>query len=303
MVDVRLLLDTGPTAAEVERIRATFRAWDLDAAVEGHSYGGPPPTSAFLIVVNTQLPVLLSRLTDTGLDKLVTSLLSLRADPGQWGKSHVVKLEDAHSGLGVVCHAAVPSHAYAALLALDLSAFDRDSPPLQMEWNPALDIWQARLLDLAERATVRIPRLPAGQDGPRLRRLDEAEMTELWRLVTHGSVITKRRAKIILAGAVGWNIDSIARRVVVSREHVSAVVSDFNAVGLAALAPGFEGRQVTLAGRELDDALAVARRRPSEFGLPGSRWRPAVLAEFLVTEGLVEDITPGGAEELIHGTR
>ncbi|MFJ3933881.1 helix-turn-helix domain-containing protein [Streptomyces sp. NPDC090029] len=307
MVDVRVLLDTGPTSAEVDRVHAAFRGWDMDATVEGHSYGGPPPTSCFLIVVNTQLPAFLARLTDTDsgvsdLERLVTSLLALRSNPHHWGRPHVVKLEDAQSGLGVICDTEVPSRAYDALLSLDLSHFDRDSPPLQIEWNPALGIWQAKLLGVARRTMLRVPLRPAADEGlPRLRRLNDAEVTELWRLVDPGSdsAITRRRASIVLATAVGWNIASVAQRVAVSENHILAVIHNFNNAGFAALSPDFEGCRVAPTAQETRDAVAVAGRSPGEFGLPGRSWTATTLAEFLVTEGLVEDIGPTAANELM----
>ncbi|MFC6080469.1 COG3415 family protein [Sphaerisporangium aureirubrum] len=295
MVTARVLLDTGPTPAEAARIRAAFHARGMTATVEGHSYGGPPPTSAFLIVVNTRLPVFLARFTGADLEELVTSLLALRADPAQWGRRHVVKLEDADSGLGVLCDAEVPPRAYAALLTLDLAHFDRDSPPLRVEWSPALGLWRARLIDLPRDAMVRVPRLAeSGADPALLRTLDEAEKSALWRLVDPGadSAISRRRAGIVLASAVGWSAASVARRTAVREALVRAVIRDFNDAGFAALEPGFEAARPAQTAGEREDALAAARH-----GAAG--WTPETLAEFLVAEGLVEDITPTAAKELM----
>ena len=44
----------------------------------------------------------------------------------------------------------------------------------------------------------------------------------------------------------------------------------------------------------------VAKSKPAEHGLPFSRWSLAKLAEFLVAEGVVEDISHEGLRELLR---
>jgi hypothetical protein len=44
----------------------------------------------------------------------------------------------------------------------------------------------------------------------------------------------------------------------------------------------------------------IAKSRPAEHGLPFSRWSLAKLADFLVAEGVVDDISHEGLRELLH---
>nr|WP_062330532.1 helix-turn-helix domain-containing protein [Herbidospora sakaeratensis] len=299
MVDVRLLLDTGPTEAEVARVEARFAAHGLTVTTEGHSYGGPPPTSAFLIVVNTLLAPFLDRLTPGDLAALTADLLALRADPARWGRPHRLKFEDAQTGHAVLMDAGLPPAAYTALLDLDLARFDRGAPPVQVEWHPALALWQARLITVAGRATVPIP--ARGPAEPRLRPLTERETGELWRLIDpSGSEITRRRAAAVLSSSQGWNAGSVARRLLLSERRVRALVDEFNTAGLASLSPDYTGvHQVEPGPDRRAAARAAARRTPADFGRPDVCWSPAALAEFLVAEGLLEDVTPELLKEVL----
>ncbi|MGH3226805.1 MAG: IS630 family transposase, partial [Streptosporangiaceae bacterium] len=55
----------------------------------------------------------------------------------------------------------------------------------------------------------------------------------------------------------------------------------------------------TLAQRR--DIKKTAKSKPAEHGLPFSRWSLAKLADFLVAEGVVEDISHEGLRELLRG--
>ncbi|MEO3795859.1 hypothetical protein ABGB14_37125 [Nonomuraea sp. B10E15] len=48
------------------------------------------------------------------------------------------------------------------------------------------------------------------------------------------------------------------------------------------------------------DIKKIAKSRPAERGLPFSRWSRAKLADFLVAEGVVEDISHEGLRELLR---
>jgi hypothetical protein len=54
----------------------------------------------------------------------------------------------------------------------------------------------------------------------------------------------------------------------------------------------------TLAQRR--EIKKIAKSRPAEHGLPFSRWSLAKLADFLVAEGVVEDISHEGLRELLR---
>ncbi len=56
--------------------------------------------------------------------------------------------------------------------------------------------------------------------------------------------------------------------------------------------------QFTLAQRR--EIKKIAKSRPAGHGLPFSRWSLARLADFLVAEGVVEDISHEGLRELLR---
>lgn len=304
MVSVQVLLDTGPTQAEAARVCRAFARHGMDAAVQGHSYGGPPPVSAFTIVVSTQLPHFLDLFSERpgDLHALVGALLELRADPGQWGKPHGARLEDTSSGLAVHCDPGLPAPAYAALLGLDLTSFDRGSPPLAVQWHPDLARWQACLLNTGRRLVRRIPtRQEAESAGARVRRLQDEETTALRDMSerAHHSAVTRHRAAVVLHSAAGWSTGSLAKNLVVSEMRARATIRDFNAAGLAALAVDFPATIPGPTPQEAHDARDIARQPPARYGRQEHGWEPAGFADFLVAEGIVDDITPSAARTLL----
>ncbi|MEV7229942.1 hypothetical protein AB0M79_23430 [Polymorphospora sp. NPDC051019] len=322
-LQVRVLLDTGPTADEVDRMEALFDGCGMAAYAEGHSYGGPPPTSAFLIVLNIPLAPFLDTFAGTGTDAgtgtepdtvgdgaarlaaVVRTLQAMRADEELWGRPHGVKLEDSHSGHGVLLEAGLPDAAYDALLDLDLSGLDQWAIPVQLEWHPALHTWQARLTTVPRRFARRVPLRARAADSPRARQCDDAEIGELWRLAGSAEVpaVTWQRAQIVLLSAQGSNIASIAQHTVTGAGRVRAVIRNFNDDGFASFDPGYDrGERPQPTPAELRDARAVAARGPAAYGLTGPAWDVATLGDFLVREGVVEDVDPDWLAALLTGT-
>ncbi|HEY0637109.1 MAG TPA: helix-turn-helix domain-containing protein [Pseudonocardiaceae bacterium] len=308
---VRILLDTGPTPEEVGDIWSWFDAHGMDAECEGHSYGGPPITSAFLMVVNAALAPFLDRFAPRGVDQgdgagegggaaafraLIGRLHALRADVGRWGRPHGVKLEDSHAGHTVWLPPDLPAEAYEALLTVDVSGFDRDVPMVQLEWSAALGCWQSALTTQPRRLARRAPLRRHGVDNPRCRDLDEAEVGALWQLAGQGdtpSVVTLQRARVVLWSALGWNVVSIGQRTLMSRERVRAIIRNFNADGFDCLGLGYAGGEPAKpTSEEQRDAEQVAANPPSRYGVAADRWDAVTLAEFLVGEGVVEDVHP-----------
>lgn len=307
---VRVLLDTGPTEDEVRDIRGWFDAVGMDAVCEGHSYGGPPPTSAFLIVVNSPLAPFLDLFAerDSGwhaFEELIGRLQAMRADVRRWGQPHGVKLEDSHSGHTVWLPARLPSAAYQALMGVDPSGFDRHVPPVQVEWSQRLGCWQAALTTEPRRLARRAPQRWRAADSPRVRELTEAELGRLWQLAGHGdtpSVVTLQRARVVLWSALGWNVASIAQRTLMGVPRVRAVIRNFNTDGFGCLWLDYRGGEAAKPTyEEQRDAELVAARAPSNFGLPGTAWDPCRLGEFLVGEGVVEDADLCWLESLLAG--
>jgi transposase len=298
----RVLLDTGPTDEDVREIEAAFRSVNMNADVEGHPFGGPPP-SAFLIVVNVPLVAFLDSFFAwehdgaVQLGRLARRLMAIRKEARRWGKPHDLKLEDATSSLGVLIPHDLPDSAYGALLEVDLSGFDRGSPPLAVAWNRRLGRWQALPSALARQVARRLPtrRSAAVAEPFGVREIDWEETRRLWRLADGGagSVVTWQRAEIVLWSATGWSIAAIARKTLMSERRVLAVVRNFNLDGFASLALEYAaGQPAELTLEEEREVRRVARGRPGDYALPFPAWDPASLAEFLVTEGVVEDISP-----------
>ncbi len=116
-----------------------------------------------------------------------------------------------------------------------------------------------------------------------------------------GSVVTWRRAQMVLWPTQGMSVPQIAGLAFTSEDRVRDVLHNFNADGFGSLYPRYRGGRppvFTLAQRR--EIKKVAKSRPAEHGLPFSRWSLAKLAEFLVAEGVVEDISHEGLRELLH---
>ncbi len=305
---VRILLDTGPTSAEIDEITGLFATVGMTVTIEGHSYGGPPPTSAFLIVVNAPLAPMLDRFAldpDAGppaFEHLVGRLQKLRADRRRWGRPHTVRLEDATNGLDVSLPAGTPSEAYAALLDLDLSRIDRNSPAMRITWHDSLRRWTAERLDAPRAIAHRLHQRDDDGSQPTVRQGGPGQVAELWRLVGHAgdSAVTWQRASVVLWSVLGFSVSSIAGRTMMRPDRIGAVIRNFNRHGFASLAPGYpDGEPVQPSPAEHHDAWWIARRSPAEFGLPGAAWAPASLAEFLVGTGVAEDVDPKWLQDLL----
>ncbi|MBS2547155.1 helix-turn-helix domain-containing protein [Catenulispora sp. NL8] len=326
LLETRLLLDTGPTAQEVREIQRRFAALDLAVTAEGHSYGGPPPTSAFLIVLNAPVARLLDHFAaeiaegPDRLRELVDFLRSLRADPRRWGRPHAVTIEDAANGITATLAAELPRAAYEGLLAVDVSAVGRGSSPVDLAWDPRLERWTATLTEAPMPVARRLPTRAgsgAGSAEPSVVGLGTAEIAGLWRVV-HGvgdgvgvsdgigvgvgdSAVRWQRAYVVLYSSMGWTTASIAARTMLSPERVRTVIRNFNRDGFAALETLYAGGDAPLRMTEAEhrDAAAAVRRGPHCFGLTDrSEWDAESLAQVLVGQGIVEDVDARWLEEL-----
>ena len=137
----------------------------------------------------------------------------------------------------------------------------------------------------------------------RVREIDDDEGNRLMRIVRRGSgsVVTWRRAQMVLWSAQGMSVQQIAGLAFTSEDRVRDVLHNFNADGFDSLYPRYRGGRppvFTLAQRR--EIKKIAKSKPGEHGLPFSRWSLAKLAEFLVAEGVVEDISHEGLRELLR---
>ena len=146
------------------------------------------------------------------------------------------------------------------------------------------------------------------QTGPvaervRVREIDDDEGRRLVRIVRRdsGSVVTWRRAQMVLLSAQGMDVAGIAKVAFTSEDRVRDVIHNFNADGFTSLYPKYKGGRppkFTLVARR--EVKKIAKSRPAEHGLPFSTWSLAKLADFLVAEGVVDDISHEGLRILLR---
>jgi transposase len=115
-----------------------------------------------------------------------------------------------------------------------------------------------------------------------------------------GSVVTWRRAQMVLLSAQGMDAARIAEVTFTSPDRVRDVIHNFNADGFDALYPRYRGgRPPTFTLPERQQIKTIALSRPTDHDLPFSTWSLAKLADFLVAEGVVEDISHEGLRALL----
>ncbi len=97
---------------------------------------------------------------------------------------------------------------------------------------------------------------------------------------------------MVLLSAQGMDVSQIAEVAFTSPDRVRAVIHNFNADGFESLYPRYVGGRpptFTLPQRRKIKKLALSR--PQDHDLPFSTWSLSKLAEFLVAEGVVDDIS------------
>jgi transposase len=137
----------------------------------------------------------------------------------------------------------------------------------------------------------------------RVREIDDDEGRRLVRIVRRGtgSVVTWRRAQMVLLSAQGMDAAAIARVAFTSEDRVRDVIRNFNADGFGSLYPKYKGgRPPKFSLPQRREIKKIARSRPAEHGLPFSAWSLSKLADFLVAEGVVDDISHEGLRALLR---
>lgn len=136
-----------------------------------------------------------------------------------------------------------------------------------------------------------------------VRAINNEEGNRLLRIVrrSSGSVVTWRRAQMVLLSAQGMDAARIAEVTFSSADRVRDVIHNFNADGFDALYPRYRGgRPPTFTLPERREIKRLALSRPTDHDLPFSTWSLAKLADFLVAEGVVEDISHEGLRALLR---
>ena len=136
-----------------------------------------------------------------------------------------------------------------------------------------------------------------------MREIDDDEGQRLVRIIRRGSgsVVTWRRAQMVLLSAPGMDVPAIAKVAFTSEDRVRDVIRNFNADGFGSLYPKYKGGRppkFTLPQRR--EIKKIAKSRPAEHDLPFSTWSLSKLAEFLVAEGVVDDISHEGLRILLR---
>ena len=141
------------------------------------------------------------------------------------------------------------------------------------------------------------------REGVRVREITNEEGNRLLRIVrrSSGSVVTWRRAQMVLLSAQGMDVAQIAKVAFTSPDRVRAVLHNFNEDGFDSLVPRYAGGRppfFTLPQRRQIKKIALSR--PADHDLPFSTWSLSELAEFLVAEGVVDDISHEGLRVLLR---
>ena len=136
-----------------------------------------------------------------------------------------------------------------------------------------------------------------------VREISNDEGMRLLRIVrrSSGSVVTWRRAQMVLLSAQGMDVAQIATVAFTSEDRVRAVIHNFNADGFDSLYPRYAGgRPPTFSLPQRQQIKKIALSRPEDHRLPFSTWSLSKLAEFLVAEGVVDDISREGLRALLR---
>jgi transposase len=150
---------------------------------------------------------------------------------------------------------------------------------------------------------VPIPETGPVTDRLRVCEIGDDEGQRLVRIVRRGtgSVVTWRRAQMVLLSAQGMDVPAIAKVASTSQDRVRDVIRHFKADGFSSLYPKYKGGgppKFTLAQRR--EIKRIAKAKPAEYDLPFSTWSLAKLADFLVAEGVVDDISHEGLRILLR---
>ena len=137
----------------------------------------------------------------------------------------------------------------------------------------------------------------------RVREISSEEGRRLLSIVrrSSGSVVTWRRAQMVLLSAQAMDVGAIAKVAFTSEDRVREVLHNFNDDGFDSLYPKYSGgRPPTFTLPQRQQIKKIALSRPTDHDLPFSTWSLAKLADFLVAEGVVDDISHEGLRTLLH---
>jgi len=136
-----------------------------------------------------------------------------------------------------------------------------------------------------------------------VRTITNKEGNKLLRIVrrSSGSVVAWRRAQMVLLSAQGMDAVKIAEVTFTSPDRVRDVLHNVNADGFDSLVPkDGGGRSPKFTLTQWQEIKKTALARPTDHGVPFSTWSLPKLADYLVTKGVVEDISHEGLRLLLR---
>jgi transposase len=136
-----------------------------------------------------------------------------------------------------------------------------------------------------------------------VRSISNDEGNRLLRIMRRGtgSVVTWRRAQMVLLSAQRMPVAKIAEVTFTSPDRVRDVLHNFNADGFNSLYPRYAGgRPPKFDLKQRAKIKEIALSRPADHDLPFSAWSLSKLADFLVAEGVVDDISHEGLRLLLR---
>jgi transposase len=136
-----------------------------------------------------------------------------------------------------------------------------------------------------------------------LREITNEEGNRLLRIVRRGSgsVVTWRRAQIVLLSAQRMSPTRVSEVVFTDPDTVREVIHNFNRDGFDALYPRYAGgRPATFTLPQRRQIKKIALSVPTDLGRPFATWSLAKLADYLVAEGVVTDISHEGLRALLR---
>ena len=137
----------------------------------------------------------------------------------------------------------------------------------------------------------------------RVREITNDEGNRLLRTVRRdsGSLVTWRRAQIVLLSAQGMDVPQIAQVTFTSADRARDVIHNFNVDGFDSLRPKYAGgRPPKFDDEQRQEIKRIALARPADHGLPFSTWSLSKLADYLVARGVVENIPHEGLRQLLR---
>lgn len=96
-------------------------------------------------------------------------------------------------------------------------------------------------------------------------------------------------------------VSQIAEIAFTSPDRVREVIHNFNTDGFDSLTPKYAGgRPPTFTLPQRQEMKKIGLSRPTDHGLPFSTWSLSKLGEFLVAEGVVDDISHEGLRQVLN---